>query len=174
MTERDSGPVTPIWSYRVSRYDPALRDAGGAYLPSTWTSWSDIGRSFDGVVLLEPEYLRAEDGYLTSARRFMEESGVESLAMQGVENHSAFSEPGLTIAEGASVAVERDLVRVIRLLLREHFWCRLESAAPSAFVHVGYDFYMYIGVARPCPRAIARARSDGLFVEVFPSPYRRL
>jgi hypothetical protein len=113
MTERDSGPVTPIWSYRVSRYDPALRDAGGAYLPSTWTSWSDIGRSFDGVVLLEPEYLRAEDGYLTSARRFMEESGVESLAMQGVENHSAFSEPGLTIAEGASVAVERDRVRLL-------------------------------------------------------------
>jgi hypothetical protein len=59
---------------------------------------------------------------------------------------------------------------VIRRLLREEFWCRLEGA--DGFIHIGYDYYMYLGVARQCPGAEALARQAGLFVERFQSPYR--
>lgn len=58
---------------------------------------------------------------------------------------------------------------VVRLALREVVWCRLES--PSGFfVHFGYDYYMYVGT----PEAIEPPTvSPRVFVEEFPSPYRR-
>lgn len=57
----------------------------------------------------------------------------------------------------------------MRRLLREEFWCRLE--ADEGFVHVGYDFNLYVGVALPCPAAEDLAHGLGLFVEPFTSPY---
>jgi hypothetical protein len=54
--------------------------------------------------------------------------------------------------------------------LRERFWCRLESR--KAFIHVGFDYHMYVGVYHVCPAAEELARRLGLFVESFPSPYR--
>ena len=58
---------------------------------------------------------------------------------------------------------------VVRRLLRAEFWCRLEGT--ESFVHVGYDYYMYVGVPAACPSAEASARQFGLFVEPFRSPY---
>jgi len=34
--------------YRVTKYDPAWRDASGAYIVDEWTSVTDIGRAFGG------------------------------------------------------------------------------------------------------------------------------
>jgi hypothetical protein len=58
---------------------------------------------------------------------------------------------------------------VLRSLLREEYWCRLESE--TAFVHVGWDYYMYISVLKSCPLAESIAQNRGLFVEQFRSPY---
>lgn len=61
--------------------------------------------------------------------------------------------------------------RVIRLNLRETLWCKLEDAA-GRFLHFGWDYYTYVGVPTPCPKACALASRRGLFVEPFKSPYR--
>jgi hypothetical protein len=71
-------------------------------------------------------------------------------------------------AEGSSLGLA-EVGEVVRRVLREEFWCRLEGA--GAFVHVGWDYYMYVGAPRPCPGAEALARQLGLFVEPFRSPY---
>ena len=42
--------------YRVTKYNPASRDASGAYVADGWTSVTDIGGAFGGVVLTENEY----------------------------------------------------------------------------------------------------------------------
>jgi hypothetical protein len=46
--------------YRVTKYDPALRDARGAYTADEWIQFKQIGSAFGGVVLTEGEYLRIE------------------------------------------------------------------------------------------------------------------
>ncbi len=166
-------PVSPAFTYRVTRYDPALRDGRGAFVPSTWTARSDIGRSFDGHVLTEDEYLRAEDAYVSSAMAFMHEAGVDRLTMVGVEDPAGHEEPGLTPSEGGTVAVGGDFEASCRAILRERFWCRLESATAGAYVHFGRDFYMYVGVPRLCPEAVALASSRGLSAEPLRSPYER-
>jgi hypothetical protein len=155
-----------VFEFRVTKYDPAHRDRRGAYTRDEWTSVGDIGQPFGGVVLTEAEYRRVEDAYATAAVAFLREAGVPSLAVAGLENHASVPLP---FAEGSSLTLV-EVSEVVRRLLREEFWCRLEGA--GAYVHVGWDYYMYVGMLRRCPSAEASARELGLFVEPFRSPYR--
>jgi hypothetical protein len=151
--------------YRVTKYNPPARDDSGAYLKGDWTSISDVGRTFNGAVLTEGEYLRTEGAYVHAAASFMREAGILSFAVRGLENTSR--RPNAPI-EGSTLALD-DVESVLRALLREEYWCRLE--APEAFIHVGYDYYMYLGVPAACPRAERASRELGLYVEKVQSPY---
>lgn len=151
--------------YRVTKYDPANRDAGGAYTLHTWTSFSDIGYLFNGSALSEAEYLQVENAYIASALEFLHESGVSSLTVRELENHHGARLP---FSEGASLSLEQ-LKTALSRTLREEFWCKLEG--PDSFIHIGYDYYMYVGVPVRCSRAEQVAGELGLFVEPFRSPY---
>ena len=154
--------------YRISKYSPDFRDEMGAYTLDEWTSISDIGRSFGGVVLTLEEYCRVEDAYVAVALSFLQESGQSSLVVCGLENcHLRPMEFG----EGSLFDAEQ-IGPVIRHILREEYWCRLEG--PSSFLHIGWDYYMYIGVPCQCPDTHELARSLRLYLEVFPSPYTLL
>jgi hypothetical protein len=54
-------------------------------------------------------------------------------------------------------------------VLREDLWCRLDGE--GAFVHFGWDYDMYVGVASACPEAQRLATKVGLFVEEMRSRY---
>ena len=150
--------------YRVTKYDPALRDAAGAYSNQEWTSFSDIGRS-GAVTLTEEDYVRVESAYIDMAKKFIAEDGGSALRVIGIENRGGFTEAPI---EGALISVA-ELPAVCRSILREEFWCRLE--ADDRFLHFGYDYYMYVGVKSECAAAVAAAAALGLFVERFDSPY---
>jgi hypothetical protein len=151
--------------YRVTKYDPTLRDSAGAYTKEDWTSFSDIGRSRGGVALTEEDYLRVESAYIDIAKKFIAEDSIPALRVVGLENRDAFAKAP---AEGVLIS-ERDLPAVCRSILREEFWCRLES--DDRFLHFGYDYYMYVGVKSRCLASIVAAEACGLFVEQFDSPY---
>lgn len=156
----------PVLEYRVTKYDPALRDASGAYKPDEWTSVRDIGASFGGLALAHDEYQQVEDAYVAVALAFLREAEVAALTVGGLENHHSVS---MAFGEGSVLSLEQ-VGETIRQMLREEFWCRLHGE--QAFIHVGWDYYMYIGVPRNCPKAESLARRLGLFVEPFGSPYR--
>jgi hypothetical protein len=151
--------------FRVTKYDPALRTAAGAYGKDEWTSFSDVGRSFSGTTLSREEYLRVESAYVEAAEAFLAEDRAPELRVVGLEIRGArLSVP----AEGSHVA-RGAFAGICRSILRDEFWCKLE--ADGRFVHFGWDYYMYVGVLHPCEGAISRAKSLGLFVETFESPY---
>ena len=152
--------------YRVTKYDPALRDSTGAYTNEEWTMFSDVGRSFRCVVLTESEYKQVEETYVQTALAFLAESGLAELTIKGLENPQ---KKRLEFSEGTILSSNR-VGDVIRRLLREEFWCRLEGN--GGFVHIGWDYYMYIGVSHPCPSAQSLAGDLGLYVEEFESPYK--
>ena len=151
--------------FRVTKYDPARRDASGAYPHDEWTSLSDIGKAFAGNPLTLKTYEETEDAYIRAAVDFLREAGASCLHVVGLE-----AQPD---AVGAPLADDtlnlEQIASVLRGLLREEFWCRLEGE--NMFVHVGWDYYMYVGVPHQCPIAEASAQSRGLFVEAFASPY---
>ncbi len=152
--------------YRVTKYNPAFRDSSGAYTRDEWISFGDIGRSFDGVELTRGGYERVEDAYVAAAVAFLREGAVPQLTVRGLENARGLPVP---IVDGDAVPVEQ-ISDVLRRVLREEFWCRLEAA--DAFVHVGWDYYMYVGVPHACPAARRLAEDLGLYVEDFASPHR--
>lgn len=151
--------------YRITKYDPSLRDSGGAYPIDEWTSRSDIGKTFGGVLLTEGRYLSVEQAYLEAAAAFLSEARVGELTVIGLENHGQSA----NAPKDGSRITASDVPDILRSLLREEFWCKLEST--SAFIHVGYDYYMYIGVPVACANGSTLAQSNGLFVEAFSSPY---
>lgn len=151
--------------YRITKYNPVFRDEMGAYTKNEWILAKQIGESFDGVVLTHDEYKRVEQAYIIAALAFLNEGGVTSLRVEGLENTRGWQ---LSFAEG-SVLILEQVGDIIGRLLREEIWCRLQGV--GGFVHVGWDYYMFVGVPRACPAAEAQAVKLGLFVEEFPSPY---
>ena len=151
--------------YRVTKYSPALRDAGGAYTHAEWTSFSDIGCTFNGSPLSEAEYLQVENAYVVSALEFLRESAVSSLAVRMLENHRGAL---LAVSEGSNLSLEQLKITLPRVL-REEFWCKFEGV--NSFIHIGYDYNMYVGVPARCTGAERLASSLGLFVDPFQSPY---
>ena len=153
------------FQFRVTKYDPRFRDPSGVYARDEWTAVSDIGRAFGGVTLTADEYERVEAAYTSTVVAMLAEAGVEALTLNGLEQHGDIRAP---FAERAVVPMAR-VAELARGVLREEYWCRLES--PHAFVHFGFDYYMYVGVPEVPSRALAHARERGLFVEEVKSPY---
>ena len=155
-----------MFQYRVTKYNPAYRDEHGAYTKAEWTAVSDIGKEFDGVVLTEAEYARVEKAYVDSALTFLSEARVPALTICGLENHGEYQ---MALSEGMELT-PKELATPFGEVLREKYWCRFERAG-EAFVHFGFDYYMYIGTKVPCRASMRFAARRGLFVEEFVSPY---
>jgi hypothetical protein len=64
-----------------------------------------------------------------------------------------------------------DALEVVRGLLREAgFWCRL--AADGGFVHIGWDYYMYVGATADVSGIEPAVKGLGLYLESdWSSPY---
>jgi hypothetical protein len=154
-----------VHEYRVTKYNPAHRDHFGAYTKVEWTMFGQIGQTFSGVVLTSDEYQRVEEAYVQSALSFLRESGLLAMRVAGLENPRNVP---LDFQNDSVLPLDR-LGRVVRQILREEFWCRLEGG--DGFLHFGWDYYMSIGVPRLYPAARAAATELGLYVEEFASPY---
>jgi hypothetical protein len=153
--------------YRITKYDPKYRDDRGAYMRDEWTAVSDIGKTFNGVELTPAAYFEIEDAYVKSAVAFLSESDVTSLFIDSLENYRDYYNSGLNLANGRECSL-LNVAEIVRLNLRSNIWCRL--VCDGSFLHVGQDYYMYIGVPKKCPRAIELATEACLFVEPFYSP----
>jgi hypothetical protein len=172
-------PLLSMNGWRITKYDPAFRDERGAYLKDEWTSVSEVGKSFDGVILTFEEYRKVEDAYVSTALSFVSEAGLDALTITYLETHRVSQ---VRAEELRGIAFDPKLARkgmalshealdgVCRLVLREIFWCKLESES-GFYIHFGYDYYMYIGSPVPSEKAITYGRQKGLFVEEMASPY---
>jgi hypothetical protein len=164
-----------VFVYRLSKYDPAKRNAAGVYLPKEWTSVSDIGRTFDGQTVSVSDYVEIEDAYVDAVRTLLLASGITSMSVADLELRLPERQVHLTDAVLESCRRVRDnhvvsgagLDAITRACLREYLWCRLEGPG-GAYVHFGYDFFVYVGVPKSAngsslPRAV--------FLEECESPY---
>jgi hypothetical protein len=158
------------YQYRVTKYNPAFRDINGAFKGLEWTSYSDIGKSFNGAKLTEEQYLEVETVYLNAIESFLNEAKIESLVLRGLENHTNTQLP--QFVQPNAVLEIPECVQFARIVLREQAWGRLVNPK-KAYVHFGYDYYMYIGLPKRCIAAESQSQKSGLFVEPFRSPYLR-
>jgi len=161
------------YKYRVTKYNPEFRDANGHYLRSEWTEHADIGEVFGGVRLEDEEYLRVEALYLAATRYFLEEARIPGLVLKDLQVwFEDLEAEGLGfLKNGATLSVEQCLAFQRALLRHEAFGAL--SIPGRAYLHVGFDFYVYIGLPVPCLSAVQAVERSGLFVEPFRSPHLR-
>ena len=145
--------------FRVTKYDPKNRNEAGHYLMDEWTCFSEVGDS----VSLE-EYERVEEAYLQSAIDFAGMWSTKIVTISGFEDHHENTQ----LVEGQQITTD-DIPSVLRSILRNEFWCRLENT--DGFIHIGWDYYMYIGVPHVDRSIITATHARGLFVEDCISPY---
>jgi hypothetical protein len=156
-----------MWQFRLTKYDPAHRDARGAYTRDDWTSIGDIGRAFEGVTLTDKAYHTVEDQYVETLLAFVHDAGLEQLTVTALEADD--DAVGFPLAAGDRLHGE-PLAAVMRAALRQTIWCKL-SGPGGFYIHFGYDLYAYVGTPHPSPRAQERAAQSGLFLEPMASPY---
>lgn len=146
--------------YRITKYDPNNRNHQGHYLDlEEWTEFSDVGKS----VSLQ-EYMVVEAAYISSALDLVSDCEPAGLRIKSLEDY----QNKCCHKENEVVALE-EIEAVLRSVLRGDYWCMLES--DQAFIHIGYDFYMYIGLSSVSEKVITRTIGRGLYVEKFISPY---
>ncbi|WP_395743032.1 hypothetical protein [Prosthecobacter sp.] len=170
-------------NFRLTKYDPRFRHENGCYMSDEWTSVSDIGRAFNGVILTAAEYMRIESAYVAAMMSFCAACNLDGMVIDSLEMNEpdwrkmdAAQIPGMVsidrehdISDGLFVSTA-SLGSVIRSVMREEIWCRLSGAFES-YIHFGYDYYSYLGSA---------VLTDGsfmqdplLFLESFESPYEK-
>lgn len=167
------------WMWRLSKYDPALRDQMGVYRGDDWTSVSDIGKVVGGKVLEFSEYLEVENAYVEAIVSFFQIANIQKFSLQQLERTRDWdlmpeeSRKGLPkvfpkFEQGAFVG-NSDLDCFIRLVLREVCWGKLVNEARDAYLHFGYDFYVYVGAKGDGLRQWIPPH--GIFAEPMVSPY---
>jgi len=158
------------YEYRVMKYDPKLRDSSDSYIGEDWTSISQLGQSFAGRKLTMRDYLRAEKNFLAVMSAMLEEAKVTQFRLLGLEKAKVGRQANRNRWREGAVLSLRQATDFARLALREELWGML-IAPRRAFVHFGYDYYMYVGLSRLTPSALDLAARVGIFVEPFRSPY---
>ena len=141
--------------YRISKYNPEFRDQQGRYMKQEeWTSISDIGKLKDsnGNILTIEEYLKVENAYIQTCKKFFELNSVESLKIVNVNFHEVVKDSDSpqdvelqnflnSFAEKQEVN-SSEIKSAIQTVLRElgDFQLQSETLAIAA----GYDYYLYI------------------------------
>ncbi len=173
-----------MYQWRVTKYNPMFRDESGAFKKDEWTSISDIGRTFNGVVLTLNKYLKVEDLYVKTISEFMDSLKISTLSVINIEKpekpklnphfKSIYTPEMIKLfdftKEGTKLEIG-ELMMISRLALRENLCCKLWGKY-KMFVHFGYDYYMYIGSSSQNQSVIQKIKDSGLFIEEFISPYR--
>ena len=149
-----------MWQYQITKYDPNKRDEQGRYLDQNeWTEFSEVGEN----VSLE-EYEKVESLYIEAAYELISADGIEALQLVYLEDYQ-----NLCPYKEKAMIKKENIREVVRSFLRHEYWGKLESE--KGFIHVGWDFYMYVGFTGLNTEAVFKVSDSGLFVESRTSPY---
>ena len=142
--------------YRISKYDPASR-VNGVYQKDEWTSYSDVGLIFDGVMFTEADYCRTENQYLQFFLRILQETNTDGVKIAQLERYKP-----VPWRLGQILRGER-LDSFLRDCLREKCWGRLENDA--LVFEFGYDYYLHLACGVDRETVEAAVKEEGLFLE---------
>ncbi|MBK3583216.1 hypothetical protein ACIPM5_25645 [Streptomyces microflavus] len=143
--------------FLVFKYDEPRRSG----LIADWTSFEDVGKSFNGEVLTAAEYQRVEDSYISAVGSLADAVQADRFELRNL----ALNEPPPTwlgaAYEGRSVD-RRTALRLLRRMLRHGLIsCTLESG-DALRVTVETDFYVSVEIQPDAVEYLEEVRRLGL------------
>ncbi|WP_341278980.1 hypothetical protein [Paenibacillus sp. FSL H8-0537] len=170
-------------NYRISKYDPKLRDRAGRYMPEDWIAISDIGKAFNGEILTNERYTSVEDSYVNAVLMIMDYTQIPYLTVNNIRknfNDNVFEHTANRFSKHYSSKDIKDVYynlkngkkytaqqieSIIRLLLREDVGMEV-FYENELKVFIGYDFLMGVHTLKSIESIIPSIENMGLFVEV--------
>ena len=161
--------------YSIVKYRPEFYDEHGVYMKDEWTSVSDIGNIFDGEELTKDQYLEVENAYISTVKELVAAAGCKYLSVVGIEDYGlrrakAFNNENKAMyqivsqyTEGHRLSVN-DIDYVMKLCLREQYWCILANGRHNVQLDVGYEYYLHFYSLLPVDFVKAIVRKNNLYI----------
>ncbi len=165
-----------MYKYRISKYNTKYRNKKGVFLKNDWTSYSDIGKSYLGKILIKKDYLLIENLYCDRVINIIKKLKIKNLIIKDLEiyepdkyvinilNELNAKNIFNNLKNNLSIEIE-NLEIYLRLLLREAFWCNLIDNKLGIKIEIGYDFYLYVYCGYIDLNFIEHYKNKGLFIE---------
>jgi hypothetical protein len=164
-------------NFSITKYNPIYRNEYGHYQHDDWTSISDIGKTFEGIILTYDKYLEVENRYVDSVFCILDFFNVNKVKINHIykfDKKSDFKDYNsidlystYKIVNTNTVLNNRNQIDdLIRLRLREHI-VELElvvSITDRIEILFGFDFYMYLKTNKDVSVLIDKISKLGLFV----------
>ena len=156
---------------RVTKYNPQLRDSSGKHLKDEWTSYSDVGKYFDGVLFEIEQYYEVENKYINAIIAFFEANDIDNVKVENLEKFDLDDKIDDSMKEifskieNSSVIQLKSLQGLLKLILREYLWCELKSLDDGVKIKFGYDYYMYFYSKKGIESIMNKVCDIGLYVD---------
>ena len=158
----------------IVKYKPESYNKQGVYTKNEWISVGDIGKSFDDAILTQKEYLKLENAHINTVKELATATGCHYLSVVGIEHYGlhrskAFNAENKAMFqivsqyhEGQRLALN-DIDNVLKLCLREQYWCILANGKHHMQLYVGWDYYLHFYSLLPTETVKAIARKYNLY-----------
>lgn len=169
--------------YRISKYNPLLRDERGCFIGEDWTSFSDIGKKYNGKVLTNLQYIDVEAKYMDAIITVLHQSQVNTMIVEKLEKQFSastlkkmlgrynlqFTQLDAEFVSQIKNGLRLDMTEIkktVMLVLRDCFWCELLSETGEVKIEFGYDYYVYIQGVNIETSTISSFQSEGIYIEL--------
>lgn len=78
--------------YRITKYDPQYRDEQGIYSREDWTSYSDIGKTYNGKLFSNGDYIIKEKLYCNTVVSILQNCGVKEVIVEDLKSRFSVDE----------------------------------------------------------------------------------
>lgn len=143
--------------YAISKYNPIYRNEFGEYCKNEWTSYSDIGKKYNGLEFNKKEYEEIEKLYIQTFFRILDYYNSKSVkvvsAFKASKKSDFIKNDDLSlypyyknIKNNNNIKDIESITAIIKLRLREYL-AELDLIIDSKTrteITFGFDYYMYL------------------------------
>lgn len=160
----------------ITKYNPKFRNKLGHYEKEEWTSFSDLGKVYEGKLFKLKDYLKIEKLYADSvilAMCFFKSKSIKITHVLKLDKKKNFVnydssklyQTYLKVKDGDIIKDEKVIRDLIKLRLREHFG-ELElmiDRKSRTEILFGFDYYMYLKTNRDIKPLLKQISEIGLY-----------
>jgi hypothetical protein len=164
--------------YPIIKYDPKYRANSGEYLKDEWTSYSAIGKQFDGAFLVREEYEKIEDLYVKAVFLtidFFDSKKIKVNHILKLNNQKRAKLKDdidlckyLKLFETGNVIADRQIIAILLKLKLRDYICELElliDGKSRSEIVFGFDYYMYLRTNQDVNPLLKKINKVGLFTK---------
>ncbi len=163
----------------ITKYNPLYRDENGSYNKEDWTSYSEIGKKFNGKILTLEYYLKIENKYIEAFFKMTAFFKTKKIKISYLNKHQIIDQikehndedliqtfSSLNLKSTISIKDKQLIIEIIKLVLREYIEIELLIHSESrSEVIFGFDFYMYLKTNLNVNSMLKDINKNGLFAE---------